>query len=61
MLCNSLTLTHLLKWCCLCQALYDVGAKLLPASMLDKVVEVMEDKGIRLHTPLEEVKLLLTE
>ena len=57
--CNSLVypLTQLIV--CLWQVLYDVGAKLLPADMLDKLMEVMEDKGIRLHTPLEEIKLLL--
>ncbi len=37
------------------------GAALLPAHQLKQVLEVMEDKGIRLRTPIEEVQLLLTE
>ncbi len=37
------------------------GAALLPGNQLKQVLEVMEDKGIRLRTPLEEVQLLLTE
>ncbi len=41
------------------QCLYMEGARLLPTDQLQTVLEVMEEKGIRVHTPLEEVQLLL--
>ncbi len=43
----------------LLQCVYMEGARLLPSDQLQTVLELMEEKGIRLHSPLEEVQLLL--
>lgn len=40
------------------QALYMDAVKYMP-SEVDKIMELLEEKDIRLCTPLEEVKLLL--
>ena len=41
------------------QVLYSDAVQYLPECELTKVVEVMEEKGVRVHAPVEEIKLLL--